>query len=243
MIQKNIIQTYESEFENLPAEAKNNILKWKSMNPDWNYLYFSENDRISFIKKEYDNSIYSMYINLPLGIMKANFFTYLALYKLGGLYTDIDHSPNISIENWLDLNKSFVVAMDEDEEDFIFSIAVIASEKNNKILSSIIEQVIESLNKYKLEPVNRYLVFKTTAEISFTKGIKKILDPEKTIPSNGAHDMYNNTKYAKEFGFYCFGGLDKNIFRGVAISNLDGANNWKIKYNSWWEKADSFYDS
>ena len=80
MIQKNIIQTYELEYKNLPQEALVNIKRWKELNPEWNYMYFSNIDRENFIKFNFDYKWFKIYKDLPLGIMKANLFKYLSLY-------------------------------------------------------------------------------------------------------------------------------------------------------------------
>ena len=239
MINKNIIQTYNSDIKNLPYEAKECIKKWKDKNPSWNYMYFGEQDRLSFIEKNFDSEWIFLYNKLPLGIMKANLFKYMSLYILGGLYVDLDHIPNMPIEKWLDLNKKFVLVGDEDEKEFIFSIAVIASESKNIILKSVLDTVKEKIIENNFKKNIKQSVFEITGEIAFTKGIKKILDPESKIHLTQNYEYYNNSENAKRMNFYCFGGKDKNIFRGNAISNMDAANNWN-NYLNWWKEADKF---
>ena len=67
MINKNIIQTYNSDIKNLPYEAKECIKKWKDKNPSWNYMYFGEQDRLSFIEKNFDSEWIFLYNKLIYG--------------------------------------------------------------------------------------------------------------------------------------------------------------------------------
>jgi mannosyltransferase OCH1-like enzyme len=235
MITKNIIQTYESELNDLPQEAYDCIQKWKFLNPGWNYLYFSENDRLKFVKDNFGKEWLNLYKKLPLGIMKANVFKYMSLFIYGGLYADLDHLPNVSIESWLDLNKKFVLVGDEEDPSFIFSIAVFASEPNSNILKSILSIVKKNIKNNNFSNIDKYSVLQMTGEIPFSEG--KIIDPQKQINVNQGHEYYNKTEIANKIGFYCFGGKDWDIFRGKAVTNLDAANNWKNKYKSWWEEA------
>ena len=102
MIQKNIIQTYELEYKNLPQEALVNIKRWKELNPEWNYMYFSNIDRENFIKFNFDYKWFKIYKDLPLGIMKANLFKYLSLYKTGVKIIGI---PNIETTRYNEIYK------------------------------------------------------------------------------------------------------------------------------------------
>jgi mannosyltransferase OCH1-like enzyme len=96
MIEKNIIQTFVSN--NLHPEIKHNIQGLTSKNPGFRYLFFDDDTIISFIEKSYDSKILSSYKKLNIGAAKADFFRYLALYNLGGVYCDMDSMIDFPIE-------------------------------------------------------------------------------------------------------------------------------------------------
>ena len=45
MIPKNILQTYETTYSNLPQYIKDYTSLWKDKNPEWNYIYMDSNQR------------------------------------------------------------------------------------------------------------------------------------------------------------------------------------------------------
>jgi mannosyltransferase OCH1-like enzyme len=85
-----IHQTWES-FEDLPPE----IIKIMNINqevcPDFKFIFYSKDDRYNFIKDNFTFDVLKAYssINPVYGAMKADFFRYCVLYKLGGIYLDI----------------------------------------------------------------------------------------------------------------------------------------------------------
>ena len=240
MIQKNIIQTYELEYKNLPQEALVNIKRWKELNPEWNYMYFSNIDRENFIKFNFDYKWFKIYKDLPLGIMKANLFKYLSLYIYGGIYADLDLYQNKPIDSWLPKNKNFIISADETEDEFIFSIAVIASSKKNKIMESVINYFEKNIKFIDVKNIDRYSVLKYTGELVFLNGIKSFIDPENKILPSEKSEIYNNLDFSKKIGFHSFGAKDWELFRGDAMTNLDAANNWNNGYKNWWQEADSY---
>jgi mannosyltransferase OCH1-like enzyme len=76
---------------NLPIEIVNVISENKKRCPGCKFLFYSDNDCNTFIKENYPEKIYNAYnnINSVYGAMKADFFRYCVLYKLGGIYLDI----------------------------------------------------------------------------------------------------------------------------------------------------------
>ena len=88
MIPKVIYQTWYKK--DLPY----NILKIKekmlSLNKDYKYLLFDDNDIELFIKENYDFDTLKAFNMLNVGAAKADLWRYLILYKNGGVYLDLD---------------------------------------------------------------------------------------------------------------------------------------------------------
>tara|TARA_B100000123_G_scaffold268260_2_gene242696 strand:- start:1952 stop:2722 length:771 start_codon:yes stop_codon:yes gene_type:complete len=97
-IPKIIIQTWKDE--NIPQKYLPLIESVKSLNNDYKYLFFSDEDIESFIKKNY-LEYYNTYQNLPIKIQKIDFFRYLAVYHYGGIYLDLDMQVNKNMDELL----------------------------------------------------------------------------------------------------------------------------------------------
>jgi len=76
---------------NIPNEMKIVIEHNKKMCNNCKFIFYDDNDCNEFIKANFDEKIYNAYnsINPVYGAMKADFFRYCVLYKVGGIYIDI----------------------------------------------------------------------------------------------------------------------------------------------------------
>lgn len=87
IIPKLIIQTGKSR--NLPIHAKAAVATIRLLNPSYDYLFFEDKDVAAFLEThfpEYHNIFYSF----PYPIQRFDFFRYLAVYRFGGFYFDLD---------------------------------------------------------------------------------------------------------------------------------------------------------
>ena len=83
----NIIQTWKTN--EIPIYYIEFVTKIKNLNPNWNYMFFDDNDIIAFMKyttPEY----YETFLNLTGKIQQIDFFRYVAIYYYGGMYLDLD---------------------------------------------------------------------------------------------------------------------------------------------------------
>jgi mannosyltransferase OCH1-like enzyme len=88
LIPKIIHQTWKTD--KIPGKWKNYVKKVKSLHPDWEYKLWTDSDNEEFVKNafpEFNNT----YTQLSKNIMKADVIRYLILYKLGGVYLDLDY--------------------------------------------------------------------------------------------------------------------------------------------------------
>ena len=86
-IPKRIIQTGKDH--DLPLLQKAAVLNLKLSNPDFEYLFFNDQKVEAFFTEEfpeYRDTIKSF----PFPIQKYDFFRYLAVYRHGGFYFDLD---------------------------------------------------------------------------------------------------------------------------------------------------------
>lgn len=78
----------------LPERITNNIKHLQELNPTWQYQLWEDESVEAFIKGEYGEEIWHYYtrISSRYGAAKADFFRYLLIYRLGGVYLDIKTS-------------------------------------------------------------------------------------------------------------------------------------------------------
>ena len=82
-----IIQTGKSRA--LPLIAQAAAANLKLLNPQFEYLFFDDADVTTFIQKEFPEHR-ALFDAFPFKIQRFDFFRYLAVYRLGGFYFDLD---------------------------------------------------------------------------------------------------------------------------------------------------------
>lgn len=86
-IPKRIIQTGREVEQPLRNRAM--ITNLKLLNPDFEYVYFDEPRVESFMNEEFPQ-YREVFDSFPYPIQKYDFFRYLAVYRFGGFYFDLD---------------------------------------------------------------------------------------------------------------------------------------------------------
>ena len=87
MIPKRIIQTAKTR--DLSPIARASSTNLKLLHPDWEYRFFDDAEVLDFITTEFPEHV-SIFQNFPYKIQRFDFFRYLAVYRLGGFYFDLD---------------------------------------------------------------------------------------------------------------------------------------------------------
>jgi inositol phosphorylceramide mannosyltransferase catalytic subunit len=86
-IPRRIIQTGKTRELSLLEQAA--VANLTSLNPDFEYVFFDDADIIEFIEREFPE-YRATFEAFPLQIQRIDFFRYLAVYRLGGFYFDLD---------------------------------------------------------------------------------------------------------------------------------------------------------
>ncbi len=82
-----IIQTAKNH--NLSLRARAVVANLKCLNPDFEYLFFDDAQVAAFVQKEFPQYL-DVFESFPFRIQKYDFFRYLAVFRLGGFYFDLD---------------------------------------------------------------------------------------------------------------------------------------------------------
>jgi len=88
MIPKIIHQTAKTA--DIPDVWKKHQKKVQELHPDWEYKLWTDEDNFEFVKKEFPE-YFELFKNLPKNIMRADVIRYLIMYRIGGLYLDLDY--------------------------------------------------------------------------------------------------------------------------------------------------------
>jgi len=85
----------------LPAQVAEHIGNLRLRNPGWKYTFYDEKERHAFIRDHYDARMLKAYerINPLYRAARADFFRYLLVFRLGGIYLDIKSGASRSFDD------------------------------------------------------------------------------------------------------------------------------------------------
>lgn len=199
VIPKIIHQTYRSEA--LPPEILEIVEGLKSLNPDWEYRFYTDEDILEYIRKNFDEKVLTAYlkINPIYGAAKADLFRYLVLYKEGGVYLDIKSTCIYPLSDVIQSDDQFIVTQwqnepgQKDEGAGLFrclrenlNIAhgeyqqwFIIAEKNSPIMKHVVDTVVDNILNYRawnyrFHCYGKRGVLFVTGPVAYTKAICEI---------------------------------------------------------------------
>ena len=194
-IAKAIHLTFPRKFD-LPLAIAENIAAIRLANPDYSVNIYDDQDVHAFIANEFDSVILQYFerINPIYGAARADFFRYLCIYKLGGIYIDIKAHAQRPFSTVLRDDDQFLLGQwDPDVEGGRFSTwglgvpelpggefqqwHVIAA-AGHPFLKAIILKILSNIDNYQpfRDGVGEFGVIRTTGPIAYTKAILPLLD-------------------------------------------------------------------
>lgn len=118
------------------------LTNWKRLNPSYEMQVYDDNMCREFIIKHYGNFYGELFDFLQDGPIKADFWRLCLLYKLGGIYSDVDNVPLVSLDSFIDKSADFLTCsayMNEPRGTFSFNPNLIMARKGEPILKKCIE--------------------------------------------------------------------------------------------------------
>ena len=198
-IPKIIHQTYRSK--ELPPEIFEIVEGFKSLNPDWEYRFYTDEDILDYIQKNFDETILTAYlkINPVYGAAKADLFRYLVLYKEGGVYVDIKSTCIYPLNDVIRSDDQFIVTQwqndlgKKDESTGLFLYLTedlkikngeyqqwfIIAEKNSPVMKHVVDTIVSNILNYrawdyKFHSYGKRGVLFVTGPIAYTKAIHSV---------------------------------------------------------------------
>jgi hypothetical protein len=87
MIPARIIQT--ARISELPPLARASAVNLKLLHPAWDYCFYDDAAVLDFVATEFPEYV-ELFHRFPFKIQRFDFFRYLAVYRRGGFYFDLD---------------------------------------------------------------------------------------------------------------------------------------------------------
>ena len=224
-----IHQTFYEHTLNDKLQA--NVDHLRALNPGWEYRYYNDDDVNNFIQKNYPALIWNYYerIDKRYGAARADFFRYLLMYKVGGVYLDIKSTATRPFDSVLQPDDRFILSKWHDENgeyehiEFVYDLRHILGGEfqqwhiicapGHPYLKAVIEQVLANIDAYDpyLHQTGKRGVLRVTGPIAYTLSILRILDEHSHRELDGRNQF----------------GLDYNIYG----SNLNHQAHFKGHYS------------
>ncbi|MCG1031050.1 MULTISPECIES: glycosyltransferase family 32 protein [unclassified Leclercia] len=191
LIPKKIHQCHTKGERHLTEEEIRAITVTRKNNPAWEYYFYDLNKMKEFIYEHYEKRYMDAFnkINPVYGAAQADYFRYLLINKIGGVYLDTKSIITKPLEHIISPNDKFVVFSWEDNPRGLYNGYGIhnditdnrceyqqwniVSAPNNIHLEQVIETVTRNIEDYSLikHSVGRMGVLRTTGPIPFTNSI------------------------------------------------------------------------
>lgn len=233
MIPKIIWQTYKDPFDQLPQYAKDAAQTWKDLNPEYKYMYMSDEECRFFIEHEFGNEWLELFDNCPLGVMRGDIWRYLIISVYGGVYVDLDTVCTQPINSWMKEDFDLVLCLDDDMSKF--AQYAFAGSPGSKIMSHVVSDLFIKLKNVDYKDYN--FVHKTTGNYFWTESIKQYVGLQDIIPTKMKwpdpilDDMESR-------GIYCYRDW-KYFHEGGSIKHLVAHQNWNTQgYVQWMKSLD-----
>jgi len=143
-IPKIIHQTWEYKYDELNEDMKVYVDSWKTHNNNYEHILYDKNDRISFIKDNFNDNVLNSYNKLKPGSFKCDLWRYCILYIYGGYYVDLDTLCLDSLDKLP--NSNFVCPIDISWNEigtYQLAAGFIGSNKGNPILKMCIDYIVD----------------------------------------------------------------------------------------------------
>jgi mannosyltransferase OCH1-like enzyme len=188
-ISRVIHQTVENMQQVLPEYANNRDFLSR-INPTWQMILYTSDDREDFIRSTYDLEVLKAYLSIDsrYGAARADFFRYLVVYDQGGLYLDVKATAYKPLDTVVNASDTFVTAQWPLHIDGIDTSKVgihdelahpeyqnwfILGAQKSVVLENVIATVLSNINRYSAVSfgVGKMGVIRTTGPIAYSNAI------------------------------------------------------------------------
>jgi hypothetical protein len=202
-IPKKLFQTAKS-YDTLPAEIRENIARLKELNPDWEYRFFDDEQMKSYLRSNLQPEEWDLLqeVNPRYGVVLADIFRYVIVYKEGGVYLDVKSTATKPLSRTIDPEAAFVISQWPNKVGQLyvgyglhpeltdvpggeFQQWNVMAEQQHPFLKAVIARVFSNIRAYTPSQfgTDAYGVLRVSGPIAFTQAIYPLLDhyPHKIV--------------------------------------------------------------
>lgn len=202
-----IHQTYPGTA--LPDALRDNVADLASANPGWEHRLYDDRAIEQFISDHYPAEFLAAYFRIKpeYGAARADFFRYLAIYRMGGVYLDIKSRFTRPIAEIVSGNEQFVLSQWRNGEGQVhqgfglhrelahipggeYQQWHIIAAPGHPFLRAVILAVLANIDSYRpwRHGVGRIGVFRLTGPIAYTLAIHPLLgkSPARVVSDESA---------------------------------------------------------
>ena len=180
---------------NLSAPLQANVDALRNMNPGWEYRFYDDSDIATFIKGNYPAWVWGYFerIDPRYGAARADFFRYLLMYKVGGVYLDIKSTIRRPLDTVLLSSDRFILSKwhlqngEYEHKGLVYDLRHIEGGEyqqwhiicapGHPFLKAVLEAVLSNMDTYDphLHQTGKRGVLRVTGPIAYTMAIQRII--------------------------------------------------------------------
>jgi inositol phosphorylceramide mannosyltransferase catalytic subunit len=189
-----IIHQTAKDKNKLPEFIKTNIDFLKRTNPGWRYNIYDDFDCEEFIAENYRDKYLFLYkmLNPKYGAARADFFRYLLMFKVGGVYLDIKSTCIAPLDDAIKFDDEFILShWSKSHPGFGKHPALGASGEfqqwhiicapKHPLMMSVINDIAKNIEQYDAlrDGYGKNGVLKVTGPLAYSKAINRVLGAHK----------------------------------------------------------------
>lgn len=161
---KIIYQTWATK--TLPVSIQSSIENMMTINSNYDYRLFDDEEMLQFIEENYDSSVVDCFKQLKIGAAKADLWRYLILYKNGGVYLDVDSTIFGRLDELIGDDGCSIISRENNPGKFVQWCLMFAPE--HPILKICIQSCLENIRNN-----NSKSVLEMTGPVVYSNSINK----------------------------------------------------------------------
>jgi mannosyltransferase OCH1-like enzyme len=192
--------------KNLPLEIIKIIQKNKILCPRYKFIFYDDQDCEQFIKTYFNERTYNAYmmLNNCYGAMKADFFRYCVLYKIGGVYLDIKSKIKVSLGLIIKPDDSCILDIPRNDlepwrkDNPTYEQWLLIFEPKHPYLNEMIEQMVTNIENNYEPQIPGYSILTSKQKILLLTGPDALTRAINTCVNNNII-KHRNIDYNKYF--------------------------------------------
>ena len=144
LIPRTVYQTWFTR--SLPAEWRKHWREQKSLNPGYAFELYLDAEMDDFVRLNFAPRVWKAYSQLNIITAKADFWRYLILYKLGGVYIDMDSAIIKPLAVLIEPQDEAIVTL-QNSAPTVFAQWALMFAPNHPILNRTISYIVDNIEQ------------------------------------------------------------------------------------------------